>query len=48
MSRRMRIAWHVYRHGHSVTVNRNISVPLFDPSAKGWLYRCECGLEEAR
>ena len=43
-----RLLWHVLRHGHSVNVNRGISVPSFDPSAKGWLYKCECGLVVAR
>jgi hypothetical protein len=48
MSDRLRIAWHVYRHGHNVRVNRHISVPLFDQSAKGWLWECECGKTAAR
>lgn len=36
------LLWHVWRRGHCVTVNRNITVGLRD-SSKGWLYRCECG-----
>lgn len=48
MSERLRIAWHVYWLGHSVRVNRHITVPSFDPSAKGWLWECECGLGCAR
>lgn len=39
-----RFRWyHIYRLGHSIRVNRHISVPMFDPSAKGWLFTCECG-----
>lgn len=33
--------WHLYRHGHSIRVNRHISRHSFD-SSKGWLYVCEC------
>ncbi len=44
----IKILWHVWRHGHNVRVNRQITVPSFDPSAKGWLYECECGVIEAR
>ena len=40
--------WHVWRLGHSVRVNLGISVPAFDPSARGWLYVCECGRTWAR
>lgn len=43
----IRILWHVWRKGHSVDVNRGITVPLGDPS-KGWYYRCECDLTVAR
>jgi len=42
-----RLLWHVWRHGHSVYVNRGITVPLGDVS-RGWLYRCECGGVVAR
>jgi hypothetical protein len=39
-----RFRWyHLYRLGHSMRVNRNITVPLFDSGAKGWLFKCECG-----
>lgn len=38
----IKLLWHVARYGHSVDVNRNITVAMSDPS-KGWLYRCECG-----
>lgn len=41
------LLWHVWRHGHSVRVNRGITVGLMD-SSKGWLYRCECGMTVAR
>lgn len=39
--------WHLWVKGHSVTVNRNITVGLGD-SSSGWLYRCECGMLVAR
>lgn len=42
-----RLLWHVWRKGHAVTVNRAITVPVSD-TAKGWLYRCECGWTVAR
>ena len=42
----MRI-WHLIRLGHSIRVNRNVSVPLRDRS-KGWLFVCECGRVWAR
>jgi hypothetical protein len=38
---------HVYFRGHSMLVNRHISLGLGDPS-KGWLYRCDCGEFKAR
>lgn len=41
------LLWHVYYEGHSVEVNRGITVPMFDTS-KGWLYTCECGIMVAR
>ena len=44
----LRLLWHVWRKGHTVVVNRSISVAAFDVNAKGWLYRCECGLVAAR
>ena len=38
-----RFRWyHLYRLGHSMRVNRNITVPLRDTS-RGWLFVCECG-----
>ena len=43
----IRLLWHVLHHGHSVRVNRHITVGFMD-SSKGWLYRCECGLVVAR
>lgn len=39
----IKLLWHVWRKGHSVRVNRNISVGMFDAGAKGWLWMCECG-----
>jgi hypothetical protein len=42
-----KILWHVWRHGHSVRVNRGITVAMND-SSKGWLYVCECGWTVAR
>lgn len=44
----IKLLWHVWTKGHSVEVNRTISVPMFDMSAKGWLYKCECGHTVAR
>lgn len=44
----IRLLWHVWRRGHSVRVNRTISVPIWDPTAKGWLWTCECGLKVAK
>lgn len=41
------LLWHVWRKGHSVRVNRHITVPMRGTS-KGWLYRCECGKTVAR
>ena len=41
------LLWHVWRKGHSVTVNRMITVGMFD-SSRGWLYKCECGSTVAR
>lgn len=43
----IRLLWHVWRHGHTVLVSRNMSRAMMDLS-KGWLYRCECGLTVAR
>lgn len=43
----IRLLWHVWAKGHSVQVNRHITLALMD-SSKGWLYRCECGLVVAR
>jgi len=39
----IKLLWHIYRKGHSVRVNRLISVGRGD-SSKGWLYVCECDL----
>lgn len=38
----IKLLWHVWRKGHSVRVNRHITVPL-GCSGKGWLWTCECG-----
>jgi hypothetical protein len=38
----VRLLWHVWRKGHTVIVNRNITVPM-GMKGKGWLYKCECG-----
>lgn len=43
----IKLLWHVWRKGHSVRVNRGITVGLGDTS-KGWLYECECGLIKAK
>lgn len=43
----IRLLWHVWAKGHSVRVNRHISVPIMDAS-RGWLYHCECDLIVAR
>lgn len=43
----IKLLWHIYRKGHSVRVNRGISIGLGDRS-KGWLYRCECDYTVAR
>lgn len=34
--------WHLYKYGHSIQVNRTITVPLASTD-KGWLFTCECG-----
>jgi len=34
--------WRHHRQGHEITSTR-VSVPLFDPSAKGVLWKCSCG-----
>lgn len=44
----IRLLWHVWRHGHTVRVNRHLTVSTFDVFAKGWLYSCSCGLQVAR
>lgn len=44
----IRMIWHLVVRGHSIRVNLSISVPSFDPSARGWLYTCECGEGWAR
>lgn len=43
----IRLLWHVWRYGHSVRVNRGITVGLGD-SSLGWFYRCECDYTVAR
>lgn len=43
----IKLLWHVWRKGHSVRVNRGITVGFGD-SSKGWLYHCECGAVAAR
>ena len=42
------LLWHLFRHGHSVAVDRTITVNVDDLAAKGWLYTCECGKTVAR
>lgn len=42
------LLWHVAAKGHTVIVNRGITVPLGDTTSKGWLYKCECGGMVAR
>lgn len=39
--------WHLWHMGHAIDVRR-VSVPMFDPGAKGWLYKCSCGMTYAR
>lgn len=39
--------WHLYHHGHSIRVNRHITIGVMDRS-RGWLYTCECGRTWAR
>jgi hypothetical protein len=34
--------WHTRVKNHGM-VSRKVSVPMWDPSAKGWLHRCSCG-----
>lgn len=34
--------WHLIKLGHSIRVNRHITVDMGDPS-RGWLFVCECG-----
>lgn len=41
----MRI-WHLIKLGHSIRVNRGISIGMGDTS-KGWLFSCECGKDWA-
>lgn len=45
---RIKLCWHLIRHGHSIKVNRYITVPMYDLTSKGWLYECECGESWAR
>lgn len=35
--------YHLYRRGHTITVRRGLTYSLYDHSAKGWLFMCECG-----
>jgi hypothetical protein len=44
----IRLLWHLWALGHSVRVNRGITVGFADSSAKGWLYTCECGVRVAQ
>lgn len=37
----IRLLWHVYRKGHSVTTRR-VTIGLRDTS-RGWVQRCSCG-----
>ena len=39
--------WHIRRTGHEVRYSR-VSVPLFDMSARGDLWTCECERTWAR
>ena len=34
--------WHKYALKHHIETSR-VSVPMFDPGAKGLLHKCECG-----
>lgn len=43
-----KLLWHVWRKGHSVRVNKGITVAMNDIGSKGWLWVCECGLTVAR
>ena len=43
----LKILWHIYKKGHSVDVNRGITIGLGD-TCKGWLYSCDCGITHAR
>lgn len=43
----IKLLWHVARYGHSVDVNRDITVAISD-QPKGWPYKCECGKVVAR
>lgn len=43
----MKFWWHHKVLGHAVLVRR-VTVPVWDPSARGVLYDCICGHEWAR
>ena len=42
-SARLPLWWHVWVLGHDVTVKR-VSAPMWDPSARGLLIDCGCGV----
>lgn len=44
----IKLIWHVMRHGHSVDVNKGMTVGIGDMFSKGWLYECSCGHTVAR
>ena len=44
----IKLFWHLWHSGHSVRVNKWLSVSMFDPGSRGWLYHCECGYQVAR
>lgn len=44
---RMPLWWHMRVLGHDQTVRR-VSVPAFDPSARGLLIDCSCGVGWAK
>lgn len=43
----MRLLWHVWRRGHSVTTKKGMTRAMADTS-RGWLVTCSCGLTVAR
>lgn len=44
---RLPLWWHIWVLGHDQTIKR-VSVPAWDPSAKGLLVDCSCGKGWAR